>query len=171
MLRAIRAAALATAVAVLLPTAALASSLGEVRLSVTPSTVAPGQTVTFAGSGCPPGARVFIDLQGPLWATTAHPDGSYQTTFTIPPGNNPGPISIHATCGNRRSATTTLTVRQDLLPFTGPRASWSLLVLGFGMVTAGVTALWLSRGVALQGTGPGSAGKKSARSRPSNASA
>jgi hypothetical protein len=106
----LRALALATVLAVLLPTAALAS-VAVVRLSVTPSTITPGQSVTLAGSGCPPGARVFIDLQGPLWATTADADGSYRTTFQVPGGTNPGPMRIHATCGNRRSPTTTLTVR------------------------------------------------------------
>jgi hypothetical protein len=93
-------------------TTATSASSGGVRLTVTPSTVTPGQTVTFTGSGCPPSARVFIDLQGPLWATTARADGSYQTSFQIDPTNQPGPINIHATCGGQRSPTTTLTVRQ-----------------------------------------------------------
>jgi hypothetical protein len=155
----LRALALATVLAVLLPAAALAS-VGVVRLSVTPSTTTPGQSVTLAGSGCPPGARVFIDLQGPLWATTADADGSYRTTFQVPGGTNPGPMRIHATCGNRRSPTTTLTVRySSMLPFTGPHPRMPLVVLGFGLVAAGVAALWLSRGVALQGTRPGAAGK------------
>jgi Sigma-70 region 2 len=157
----LRALALATVLAVLLPTAALAS-VAVVRLSVTPSTTTPGQSVTLAGSGCPPGARVFIDLQGPLWATTADADGSYRTTFQVPGGTNPGPMRIHATCGNRRSPTTTLTVRySSMLPFTGPHPRMPLVVLGFGLVAAGVAALWLSRGVALQGTRPGAAGKAS----------
>jgi hypothetical protein len=142
--------------------------VGVVRLSVTPSTITPGQSVTFAGSGCPPGARVFIDLQGPLWATTADADGSYRTTFQVPAGTNPGPMRIQAACGNRRSATTTLTVRySSMLPFTGPHPRMPLVVLGFGLVAAGIAALWLSRGVALQGTRPGAAGKESPRSRPS----
>ena len=108
-------------------------------LTVSESTVAPGESITISGDGAEPGATVTFKLvrsssalgagkvllAGPrlaalvrpqaqstvsLGSTTADDDGSFSATLTIPSGLDDGVYSLIATSGGEVLATATIRV-------------------------------------------------------------
>ena len=77
----------------LVPTAALARDV-RILEPEEGTVVRPGQTVRMHGQGCPPGGQVWFE-DGT--AMNASADGSFVTSFEIPPG--PPEFKLEATCG------------------------------------------------------------------------
>jgi LPXTG cell wall anchor motif len=114
----------------------------DASLTVSESTVAPGDTITISGDGAEPGATVVFKLTrsssalggsrvlaaGPtlaahvrpqaqssvtLGSTTADDDGSFSATLTIPSTLDDGVYTLTATSGGEVLATVTIRVEAD----------------------------------------------------------
>jgi hypothetical protein len=77
----------------LVPTAALAQDV-RILEPEEGTIVRPGQTVRMRGEGCPPGGQVWFE-DGT--AMNASADGTFATSFEIPPG--PPNFKLEAVCG------------------------------------------------------------------------
>jgi hypothetical protein len=117
----------------LVPTAALAQDT-RILEPEEGTVVRPGQTVRMHGEGCPPGGQVWFE-DGT--AMNASADGTFATSFEIPPG--PPDFNLEAVCGG-------VEARVRLV-----RSSWQVAVVPEGGVPTG------GGGTAAAAPGPGTA--------------
>jgi hypothetical protein len=122
-------------------------------LTVTPSTVNAGDTVTVKGGGFAPGATVQISIAStPTLIATVGADGSgsFSTTAVIPASIESGVHTVSATAaspsGGSMTLTATVTVNgasQPALAFTGSNsaalAGVAIAVIAVGALFVGVT--------------------------------
>jgi hypothetical protein len=122
-------------------------------LTVSPSSVNPGGTITVNGGGFAPGATVQITIASTptlLTTTTAGGSGSFSTTATIPMSIEPGGHTVSATGASPTSGTMTLSAAltvngpsQPALAFTGSNAAAlggvGVAVIAVGALFVGVT--------------------------------
>jgi 5'-nucleotidase len=158
MRKALTAFALAAALAVVVgPAVAHAQDYPPVSedLTVSDSTVVPGQSITISGSGAEPNSTVSIYLfSAPilLGTTTADGDGTFSATVTIPAGVSPGTHTLRAIQGGEVLASVALVVvgsgsggsSGSDLPFTGG-TTLPGIGIGVGLIAVGSTLLLLSR--------------------------
>lgn len=101
-------------------TSTTAAGGGE-PVTVSDSTVAAGQTIQVTARGFAPGATVTFIVDGQVVGTAiADEQGVATTTIIIPPGTNPGQVTLTATGigpdGQTRSVTQTLAVVNGTQP-------------------------------------------------------
>ncbi|MEZ5145411.1 MAG: hypothetical protein R2726_23300 [Acidimicrobiales bacterium] len=93
------AALLLTAFAGLAPVAEAQYVPGQCGFTTQPSTVTPGEQVTFIGTGATPGETLTFTVDGVTIATgTANPDGTFSIVGTVPATLAPGQYTVVTTC-------------------------------------------------------------------------
>lgn len=128
----------------------------EGSASVTVSDLSPeaGDTITFVGSGFPPGSAVPLALNGEaIGSPVTDSTGSFSFSYTIPSDLAAGTtLTFTATCGafvltqtlTVASSAVPTTVPQGRLPVTGSDNGW-LVRAGLALVAAGGTVLLVAR--------------------------
>jgi hypothetical protein len=119
-------------------------------LTVSPSSVNPGGTITVNGGGFAPGAAVQVSIAStPTLLTTvsAGGSGSFSTTATVPASIEPGAHTVSATGASPNSGTMTLSASltvtgpsQPALAFTGANTA---ALAGIGVAVIAVGALFV----------------------------
>jgi len=125
-------------------------------VSVSDSTVAPGESIVLTGERWQGGASIVLTFHSAavsLGSVTARPDGSFSTSVTIPSSAAPGAHQILATgtasSGATRTVATDLTVLGTVTPpggtaFTGSRLQvW--MVAGVVLLFVGLALIVLGR--------------------------
>jgi hypothetical protein len=130
--------AVAVAAVLLVPSAQTDATDG---LSVSPSTVRPGDRLTVSGTGCPTGGTVSV-LPGaaasdaPELATIpARDDGSFNGTVSLPAGTEAGSHTITAVCAGQPVGSARFRVVERQLALTG--GAPALLTVSKSAVTPG----------------------------------
>jgi hypothetical protein len=123
-------------------------------LSVSDTTVVPGQQVTVSGSGYEPGATVEVTLTSTpvlLTTTTADGGGAISATVTIPLGTDPGAHTLSATGAAPEGDTLVLSAEITVeggsvgaIAFTGTDA-FSLGVIAVAAVAVGSLLVFATR--------------------------
>lgn len=124
-------------------------------LTLSKTSVAPGETITVSGTAAIGGAKVFIGLDDktPLATTTAAPfTHAFSASVTIPAGTTAGSHTISAfqdgagACTNQ-VATVTVSAGAVTPPLarTGSSNTMPLIRLGFGLLAAGGMAIFVAR--------------------------
>jgi hypothetical protein len=147
---------MAGAIATVALLASAAPALGQ-SLSASPTSVAPGGSVTVSGnvgSGCTHGDQVTIisgafggtqEFAGvPAVSTNSNAAGAFSASAPIPASRAPGNYSLSARCGGGRFGDATISVTaassgSATLPRTG-FTPWILVGLGLAMVLTGLAA-------------------------------
>ena len=127
---------------------AMAGPATAASLTVSPSTVAAGGSVTVSGN-CEPNTSGFAlstaflhdashDFAGVgAVSFTTDASGNFSATATIPTSRAPGHYTVTARCGGGNlGVQAPLTVTRGALPFTGGRP-FGLLSVGVGALVAG----------------------------------
>ncbi|MGH9013414.1 MAG: LPXTG cell wall anchor domain-containing protein [Acidimicrobiia bacterium] len=117
-------------------------------LTVSDSTVTPGQTITASGTGCAPGASVTFTLDPggtTLATTTADSSGGFSAQVTIPVGTAPGTYTLAAACPPV-VLNTTITVQAPAqaaeagaLPTTGSDSTTPAVWIALALLAFGTT--------------------------------
>jgi hypothetical protein len=147
----VRIASTALAIAGALVLGAVPASAAGPAIDVTPSTAAPGTSVTFAvtcGSSAPSatvfGTTLGLPEQIPMQASTHA--GEFVTTVSLPASISPGTYTPAIDCSNGTSGTATLVVNAvpvtpSGVPLTGDGATSTTMGGPFG--TAGIALVGL----------------------------
>lgn len=143
---------------VLVPAPVLAH--GEASISVSPTTVAPGGTITVNGDGLEVGENFTIELQGIAFGrtlgTVAGEDETFERSFEIPANAPPGTYRVQATSEGGEAMTAELTIQGDaepgertpseeLMDLDRTRSSTELAVIGVLLLASFVVGVVLIR--------------------------
>jgi hypothetical protein len=128
-------------------------ALAQEFIAVSPTSVAPGGSVTVSGNvgnGCSHGDQVTLISQAfggpsefagvPAVITTSNASGAFSAGATIPGTRAPGGYSVSARCGGGSFGSATITVASGAGSGTLPRTGWTpwlLAALGAAMMLVG----------------------------------
>jgi hypothetical protein len=130
-----------------------APAFAQAFISVSPSSLPPGRSVTVSGNvgnGCQHGDQVTLISQAfggpgefagvPAVTATSNASGAFSASAAIPSGRAPGSYSVSARCGGGSFGSATITVQSGTAGSTLPRTGWTpwlLAALGAAMLLAG----------------------------------
>jgi LPXTG-motif cell wall-anchored protein len=154
--------ALICAAGAMLSAPASAQNYGGCQAQLTPTTAAPGGTITVSGSGAPASSAVSASLDAAVIGSgTADGAGNFSFSATVP-ATASGNETVTVTCGTSGTATavlsvttsqqtttttaaTTTTVAAAGLPRTGSSDAMPMTVAGLAAVGLGGAALVVAR--------------------------
>jgi len=154
--------ALVCAAGVALSAPASAQNYGGCQAQLSPTTAAPGQTITVSGSGAPAASSVTASIDGAqVGSGTSDGTGNFSFSATVPTTAS-GNETVTVSCGTNGTGTavlavtaqntttttvagTTTTVAAAGLPRTGTSDTMPLTVAGLVAVALGGTVLVIAR--------------------------